>query len=38
MKYLHAWWMRGPQVLRVALAVASIAGVVLGGSAGRYWD
>jgi hypothetical protein len=37
MKFFQQWWTRGPQVLRVALVVASIAGVVLGGSADHYW-
>jgi len=37
MKPLHNWLLRGPQVVRIALVLASIAGVVLGGSAVLYW-
>jgi hypothetical protein len=31
------WRTRGPQVIRIALVVASIVGMVLGGSADDYW-
>jgi hypothetical protein len=37
MKSLHHWLIRGPQIARVALVLASIAGVVLGGSADHFW-
>jgi hypothetical protein len=32
------WWERAPVYLRVALFVASITGMILGGSASGYWD
>jgi hypothetical protein len=37
MKYVQHWWTCGPQLVRVALVVASVASVVLGGSADHYW-
>ncbi len=36
MNFEH-WWTRGPQVIRIAVAVASIAAMVLGGAADHYW-
>jgi hypothetical protein len=38
MKSLHHWMIRVPQIVRIALILASIAGVVLGGSADHYWS
>jgi preprotein translocase subunit Sec61beta len=37
MKFFEHWWTRGPQIIRVALVAASIAGMVLGGAADHYW-
>jgi len=43
MRFLHNWffqnwWERAPSYVRVVLVVASIVGMVLGGSASGYWD
>jgi hypothetical protein len=35
---LAKWWERAPLYLRVSLFVASIVGMVLGGSASGYWN
>jgi len=37
MQFFDNWWTRGPQVIRVALVLASLAGLVLGGSADHFW-
>jgi hypothetical protein len=37
MKFFEHWWTRGPQVLRVALVIASIGGMLLGGAADHFW-
>jgi hypothetical protein len=31
------WWTRGPQVARIALVLASIVAMAVGGSAGHFW-
>ena len=31
------WWTRAPQLARIALVLASIAAMVLGGAADHYW-
>ena len=36
MNFEH-WWTRGPQLIRVALVLASIVAMVLGGAAAAYW-
>ena len=38
MHLFESWWERVPLYARVGLFVASIIGMVLGGSAGGYWD
>lgn len=37
MNFFEHWWTRGPQVLRVALVIASIGGMLLGGAADHFW-
>jgi hypothetical protein len=38
MQLLQNWWERVPFSARLVLFVASLLGMVLGGSAGGYWD
>jgi hypothetical protein len=38
MRLFEHWWERAPLVLRLALFVVSIVGLVLGGSADHYWE
>jgi len=36
--FFESWWERVPLYARVAVFVVSIVGMVLGGSAGGYWE
>jgi hypothetical protein len=36
MNFEH-WWTRAPQLARIAMFVAALSAMVLGGSAGDFW-
>jgi hypothetical protein len=38
MRLLQNWWDRAPFSARIVVFVVSIVGMILGGSAGGYWD
>jgi hypothetical protein len=38
MRWFEAWWQRLPVFVRLAVVVASVVGMVLGGAADAYWQ
>ena len=38
MKWFEAWWQRAPLCVRLAIVVASIVAMVVGGAADAYWQ
>ena len=38
MRLFENWWERAPLFVRIGLWVMTIAGMVLGGAAGSYWE
>lgn len=38
MAFFESWWERIPACARITLFVVSVTGMVLGGSAGHYWN